>query len=113
GTTGRGIGPAYYDKANRSGVRVGDLLEENLLREKIARTSAAHNEVIVKLYGGQPLSADAMFEEYRALGRKMAPFICDTVALINAALKQGKRLIFEGAQGTILDVDHGTYPFVT
>jgi adenylosuccinate synthase len=113
GTTGRGIGPAYYDKANRSGVRVGDLLEEEQLREKIKRTTAAHNEVIQKLYGAAALSADEIFEDYRALGRKMAPFVCDTVALVNKALKQGKRLIFEGAQGTILDVDHGTYPFVT
>jgi adenylosuccinate synthase len=113
GTTGRGIGPAYYDKANRNGVRVGDLLEEGLLREKIMRTAAGHNEVIVKVFGAEPLSADKMFEEYRELGRRLAPFVCDTVALINKALKQGKRLIFEGAQGTILDVDHGTYPFVT
>ncbi|MDQ3003312.1 MAG: adenylosuccinate synthase [Fibrobacterota bacterium] len=113
GTTGRGIGPAYYDKVNRSGIRVGDLLEEAGLREKLDRQVAGHNEVIVKLYGGEPLSADRIFEEYRELGRRLAPYITDTVALVNAALKQGKRLIFEGAQGTVLDVDHGTYPFVT
>jgi len=113
GTTGRGIGPAYYDKVSRSGIRVGDLLEEDGLREKLARHVAGHNEIIVKMYGGQPLSADAIFEEFRALGRRMKPYITDTVALVNAALKQGKRLIFEGAQGTVLDVDHGTYPFVT
>ncbi len=113
GTTGRGIGPAYYDKANRSGVRVGDLLEEDLLRDRVRAMGALHNEIIQKVFGGEPLSADAIFEEYRALGRKLAPFVKDTVAHVNQALKAGKRLLFEGAQGTILDVDHGTYPFVT
>ncbi|MEO7425640.1 MAG: adenylosuccinate synthase [Fibrobacteria bacterium] len=113
GTTGRGIGPAYYDKVNRSGIRVGDLLEEAALKEKIFAQVAAHNEVIVKMYGGEPLSAEKTFEEYREFGRRLSPYIVDTVALINSALKQGKRLIFEGAQGTVLDVDHGTYPFVT
>jgi adenylosuccinate synthase len=113
GTTGRGIGPAYYDKANRSGVRVADLLEEGQLRERVKAMGALHNDIIVKVFGGDPVSPDAVFEEYRALGRKMAPYVADTVALANRALKQGKRLLFEGAQGTILDVDHGTYPFVT
>ncbi|HLP41828.1 MAG TPA: adenylosuccinate synthase [Fibrobacteria bacterium] len=113
GTTGRGIGPAYYDKVNRSGVRVADLLEEDMFRDKLRKLVAGHNEIIQKMYGGEPLSADAIFEEYRTLGRKLAPFVKDTVAAVNQALKQGKRLLFEGAQGTILDVDHGTYPFVT
>jgi adenylosuccinate synthase len=113
GTTGRGIGPAYYDKANRSGVRVADLLEEDQLRERVKAMGALHNDIITKVFGGEPVPADAVFEEYRALGRKMAPYVADTVALANQALKQGKRLLFEGAQGTILDVDHGTYPFVT
>ncbi|MDB5104022.1 MAG: adenylosuccinate synthetase [Fibrobacteres bacterium] len=113
GTTGRGIGPAYYDKVNRTGIRVGDLLEEASLREKLTRHVASHNETIQKMYGGEPLSADAIFAEYRELGRRIAPYVADTVAIINSALKQGKRLIFEGAQGTVLDVDHGTYPFVT
>ena len=113
GTTGRGIGPAYYDKVNRSGIRVADLLEEDTLRDKLDKQVAAHNEVIQKMYGGEPLSADAIFADYRALGRRLKPYVADTVAIINSALKQGKRLIFEGAQGTVLDVDHGTYPFVT
>ncbi len=113
GTTGRGIGPAYYDKVNRSGIRVGDLLEEASLKEKISRQVAAHNEVIQKMYGGEPLSASDIYDEYLALGRRLAPYVTDTVALVNSAVKQGKRLIFEGAQGTVLDVDHGTYPFVT
>jgi adenylosuccinate synthase len=113
GTTGRGIGPAYYDKVNRSGIRVADLLEEDGLRQKLIKQVAAHNEVIQKMYGGQALSADAIFEDYRTLGKRLKPYVADTVAIVNSALKQGKRLIFEGAQGTVLDVDHGTYPFVT
>jgi adenylosuccinate synthase len=113
GTTGRGIGPAYYDKVNRSGIRVADLLEEDALRQKLIQQVAAHNEVIQKMFGGQPLSPDAIFEDYRSLGRRLKPYVADTVAIVNSALKQGKRLIFEGAQGTVLDVDHGTYPFVT
>jgi adenylosuccinate synthase len=113
GTTGRGIGPAYYDKVNRTGIRVGDLLEAASLKEKLDRHVAAHNEVIVKMYGGQPLSASAIYAEYLELGKRLAPYVADTVAIVNSALKQKKRLIFEGAQGTVLDVDHGTYPFVT
>jgi adenylosuccinate synthase len=113
GTTGRGIGPAYYDKVNRSGIRVADLLEEATLKEKLERHVAAHNQTIQKMYGAEPLSASAIFAEYLELGKRIAPYVADTVAIINSALKQGKRLIFEGAQGTVLDVDHGTYPFVT
>ena len=113
GTTGRGIGPAYYDKVNRNGIRVGDLLEETSLRQRLEGTVSAHNLTIQKLFGGEPLSAEKIFEEYRDLGRLIKPYVADTVAIVNKALKQGKRLIFEGAQGTVLDVDHGTYPYVT
>ncbi|MBW8888978.1 MAG: adenylosuccinate synthase [Fibrobacteres bacterium] len=113
GTTGRGIGPAYYDKVNRSGIRVADLLEEDGLRAQLIKQVAAHNEIIQKLYGGQALSLDAIFEDYRSLGKRLKPYVADTVAIVNSALRQKKRLIFEGAQGTVLDVDHGTYPFVT
>ena len=112
GTTGRGIGPAYYDKVNRCGIRVGDLLEDGL-REKLERTLAVHNEIITRLYEGEAVSVDSVFAEYRALGERLRPYVKDCVALLNQALKQGKSLLFEGAQGTILDVDHGTYPFVT
>ncbi len=113
GTTGRGIGPAYYDKVNRTGIRVGDLLDEATLHERLERTVTAHNQTIIKMYGGEPLSLDKIFVEYRDLGRLLKPYVSDTVAIVNVALKKGKRLIFEGAQGTVLDVDHGTYPFVT
>ena len=113
GTTGRGIGPAYYDKVNRTGVRVGDLLEDDGLKERLAKAIAAHNEIITRLFGGEPVSADPIFTEYRALGEKLRPYIMDCIPLLSQALKHGKNLLFEGAQGTILDVDHGTYPFVT
>jgi adenylosuccinate synthase len=113
GTTGRGIGPAYYDKVNRMGIRVGDLLEDGVFREKLGRTLQAHNEILTRLYGADPVSTDEIFQEYRALGEKLRPYVADCVALLNGAMKQGKSLLFEGAQGTILDVDHGTYPFVT
>ena len=85
GTTGRGIGPAYYDKVNRMGVRVGDLLEDAALREKLGRTLAAHNETIVRLYGGEPVSLESVFAEYRALGEKLKPYVADCVALLNGA----------------------------
>ncbi len=113
GTTGRGIGPAYYDKVNRCGIRVGDLLEDDELREKLERILSVHNEIIVRQYKGEPVSLDAVFVEYRGLGEQLRPYIADCVALLGTAVKQGKGLLFEGAQGTILDVDHGTYPFVT
>jgi len=112
GTTGRGIGPAYYDKVNRTGIRVGDLLEDGL-REKLERTLAVHNEIITRLYNSAPVSVDTIYTEYRALGERLRPYIKDCVPLLSQALKQNKSLLFEGAQGTILDVDHGTYPFVT
>ena len=113
GTTGRGIGPAYYDKVNRCGIRVGDLLEDGELHEKLERILSAHNEIIVRQYGGEAVSVESVFVEYRGLGEQLRPYIADCVALLNQAVKQGKALLFEGAQGTILDVDHGTYPFVT
>ncbi len=113
GTTGRGIGPAYYDKVNRTGVRVGDLLDDEALRERLTRSLITHNELITRVHGGQEVSVDAVFAEYRAFGERLRPYVTDCVALLSDALKHGKNLLFEGAQGTILDVDHGTYPFVT
>jgi adenylosuccinate synthase len=113
GTTGRGIGPAYLDKVNRTGIRVGDLLEPEALREKLARTLAAHNETITRIYGAEPLELESIYKAYVAYGEKLRPYVRDLVAELDAAQKAGKRLLFEGAQGTILDVDHGTYPYVT
>lgn len=113
GTTGRGIGPAYYDKVARVGVRVGDLLEDDLLRARLEKAIAAHNEVITKIYGGKPVEVEPVHAEYRAYGEKLRPYVADCVALLAGAIKADKGLLFEGAQGTFLDVDHGTYPFVT
>jgi adenylosuccinate synthase len=117
GTTGRGIGPCYNDKVSRNGIRVLDLLDEKSLREKVVRQTAVNNHLISRLYAevyeGKPLDADAIFAEYRDLGVQLRPLVADTVVLLNEALRAKQRLLFEGAQGTILDVDHGTYPFVT
>lgn len=117
GTTGRGIGPCYNDKVSRQGIRVLDLLDEKSLREKVKRQCDAHNNLVSNMFAtlaeGKPLDADAIYEEYIALGRRVKPLVTDTAVLLNEALRAKQRLLFEGAQGTILDVDHGTYPFVT
>ena len=113
GTTGRGIGPAYMDKVTRTGIRTCDLLREDVLKEKLTGIVAAKNQVFQKLFNAPGVSAEEIYTEYVGYGRKLRPFIKDTVVFLNLALKSGKKLLFEGAQGTILDVDHGTYPFVT
>ncbi|MGI6284319.1 adenylosuccinate synthase [Neomoorella humiferrea] len=113
GTTGRGIGPAYVDKTARTGIRVGDLLDWDGFREKLARNLAAANEVMEKIYGRPGYDLDAVLEEYAGYARRLKPLIADTVRLINDALREGRRVLFEGAQGTLLDLDQGTYPFVT
>jgi adenylosuccinate synthase len=113
GTTGRGIGPCYSDKVNRLGVRVADLLHEKSLRQSISVIAAAKNEEFQRLYNAEPLDIEPIIEEYLEYGRKLKPYITDTVGYLYSQWKAGKKLIFEGAQGTILDVDHGTYPFVT
>lgn len=114
GTTKRGIGPTYADKMHRtSAIRVGDLLREASLKEKINRIAAEKNKVFSTLYGEKPLDARAIFEEYSEYGRKMAPFVDDTGYLLIQAWKAGKKILFEGAHAALLDVDHGTYPYVT
>jgi adenylosuccinate synthase len=117
GTTGRGIGPCYNDKVGRNGIRVLDLMDEKTLRDRVFKQVEATNHLVSKLYAnvhdGKHLDADAIFNDYRDLGRRMKPLVTDTVVLLNEALRAKQRLLFEGAQGTILDVDHGTYPFVT
>lgn len=113
GTTGRGIGPCYSDKVNRLGVRVADLLDEKSLRQSISVIAAAKNEEFERIYNAKPLEIEPIIEEYLEYGRKLKPYITDTVGYLYSQWKAGKKLIFEGAQGTILDVDHGTYPFVT
>ena len=113
GTTGRGIGPAYVDKVARSGLRVGDLFRPDYFTRRVEERLTELNVILKSLYGQDALSAQEMAAQVLRLSGALRPFVADTAAYINAALKQGKRLLFEGAQGSLLDVDHGTYPFVT
>lgn len=113
GTTSRGIGPAYEDKMGRRGLRVADLLDRQLLRTHIENACREKNMIAHALFNSDPLDADKMFAEYAAAAEQIAPFVTDTALLLNRALAKGKSIVFEGAQGTMLDIDHGTYPFVT
>jgi adenylosuccinate synthase len=113
GTTSRGIGPAYEDKMGRRGLRVADLLDLKLLRTHIENACHEKNMIAHALFNSEPLDSDKMYQEYAEASAKVAPFVCDTAALLNQALADGESVLFEGAQGTMLDIDHGTYPFVT
>ncbi|HEY6766553.1 MAG TPA: adenylosuccinate synthase [Candidatus Sulfotelmatobacter sp.] len=113
GTTSRGIGPAYEDKMGRRGLRVADLLDLQLLKKHIENAVHEKNMIAHALFNSDPLDADKMYTEYARAAEQMAPFVKDTAVLLNRALKEGKSVLFEGAQGTMLDIDHGTYPFVT
>jgi adenylosuccinate synthase len=113
GTTNRGIGPCYADKMSRIGLRVGDLSDPALFRERVVRALSEKNRILRCLYGHPPLSAAAIVRQYLAWGRRIRPFVDDTVELLNAEVARGRRVLFEGAQGTLLDIDFGTYPFVT
>ncbi len=113
GTTSRGIGPAYEDKMGRRGLRVADLLDSKLLRTTIENACREKNMIAHALFNSEPLDADSMYREYAEAAKKIAPFVADTGALMNRALAEGESVMFEGAQGTMLDIDHGTYPFVT
>ncbi|WP_235736234.1 adenylosuccinate synthase [Nocardioides alcanivorans] len=113
GTTGRGIGPAYGDKVNRVGVRIADLFDEEVLRSKIEAALDIRNHVLTKVYNRRAIEVDAVVEELTAYTERLRPMVADTSLLLNRALDEGKTVLFEGAQATMLDVDHGTYPFVT
>ena len=113
GTTSRGIGPAYEDKMGRRGLRVADLLDLELLKTHIENAVHEKNMIAHALFNTEPLDADKMYKEYAQAAEKIAPFVCDTAVLLNQALDAGESILFEGAQGTMLDIDHGTYPFVT
>jgi len=113
GTTSRGIGPTYEDKMGRRGLRVADLLDLKLLRTHIENACHEKNMIAHALFNSEPLDPDKMYQEYAEASAKVAPFVCDTAALLNKALADGESVLFEGAQGTMLDIDHGTYPFVT
>jgi len=113
GTTGRGIGPAYEDKMARTGIRVGDLFDEEGFTEALARNLREKNGYLEALLGEPPLAIDDILTEYRAFRDQLAPFVADTGAEVRAAVARGARVLLEGAQGALLDIDHGTYPFVT
>jgi adenylosuccinate synthase len=113
GTTSRGIGPTYEDKAGRRGLRVVDLLDLDLLKKHIDNACREKNMIAHALFNSEPLDPDKMYAEYAEVSRKIAPFVCDTSLLLNRAIADGQSVMFEGAQGTMLDIDHGTYPFVT
>ncbi|HEY2236565.1 MAG TPA: adenylosuccinate synthase [Candidatus Angelobacter sp.] len=113
GTTSRGIGPAYEDKMGRRGLRVADLLDSKLLKSTIENACREKNMIAHALFNSDPLDADSMYAEYAEAAKQIAPFVADTAVLLNQALAEGGSVMFEGAQATMLDIDHGTYPFVT
>ncbi len=113
GTTGRGIGPCYEDKAGRTGVRAVDLLETETLEEKIKANLKEKNFYLTKFLNAEPLEFQPIFDEYRAMAERLRPYVTDVSLEIDQAIKSGKKILFEGAQGTHLDIDHGTYPYVT
>ena len=113
GTTRRGIGPAYEDKVHRNGLRVADLLNTSLLRTHINNACHEKNTIAHALFGTEPLDPRAMYEDYARLAEQIAPFVTDTAIMLNQAIDAGENVMFEGAQGALLDIDHGTYPFVT
>jgi len=113
GTTGRGIGPCYADKAARNGIRVAELVDGGLLRDRLEAVLPRKNEELKKLYGHEPVSGADIFREYATLGQKLAPFVAPVEEMLYVARKQGEMILFEGAQGALLDVTFGTYPYVT
>jgi adenylosuccinate synthase len=113
GTTGRGIGPSYADKINRVGIRIQDLFDENILRQKVEGALHQKNQLLVKLYNRRAITVDEIVEDLLSYADRLRPMVADTGLLLNEALDAGKIVLFEGGQATMLDVDHGTYPFVT
>ena len=113
GTTKNGIGPCYVDKMDRIGIRVCDFIDKEEFARKLKINLALKNDMIVKLYGGEPLDYDKLLEEYNGYADRLRPYVCDTISLLHDEIKAGKRVLFEGAQATMLDIDYGTYPYVT
>ena len=113
GTTGRGIGPAYADKISRIGIRVQDLFDESILQKKIEGALKDKNQVLTKVFNRKDMQVSEILDEYLGYAEILRPYIADTALLLNNALERGKTVLLEGSQGTLLDVDHGTYPFVT
>lgn len=113
GTTGRGIGPAYADKINRVGIRMQDLFDEGILRQKVAGALDQKNHLLVKVYNRRAIDPDLVADELLSYAERLRPMVCDTSLELHRALERGETVLFEGGQATMLDVDHGTYPFVT
>lgn len=113
GTTGRGIGPTYADKINRTGIRVQDLYDESILLQKVEAALDIKNQMLVKLFNRRSIEAEQIVEELLGYAEQIRPYVTDTSLVLNKALEQDKVVLMEGGQGTLLDVDHGTYPFVT
>jgi adenylosuccinate synthase len=113
GTTGRGIGPAYADKISRVGVRIQDLFDEKILRQKLEGALEQKNQILIKVFNRKAMTVDAVAEELLEYADRLKPLVCDTSLLLSEALDAGKTVLLEGGQATLLDVDHGTYPFVT
>ena len=113
GTTGRGIGPAYEDKVGRTGIRMGELADPELFRKRLEEVLPEKNLFIEKVLGGRPFPLEEIFEPYSRFGRELKPLVVNTTLTLGEAIRRGKKILFEGAQGTSLDIDFGTYPFVT
>ncbi len=113
GTTGMGIGPSYTDKVARHGIRMMDLLTPRIFREKLTANLVIVNFLLERFYNSAPLNADEIYDKYMDYAGQLAKYITDTDIIVNDAISAGKKVLFEGAQGTLLDIDHGTYPFVT
>lgn len=113
GTTGRGIGPCYTDKIARNGIRITELYHKEHFKRKLEKTIEEKNRLFVNLYDAEPISWKEVYEEYIAYADKISPFVCDTIELMAKAISDNKKILFEGAQGTLLDVDFGTYPYTT
>ncbi len=113
GTTGRGIGPAYADKINRVGIRIQDLFDENILRQKVEASLDQKNPLLVKVFNRRSIDAEAVADELLSYAERLRPMVADTSLVLNRALDADKTLLFEGGQATMLDIDHGTYPYVT
>ncbi|APF25378.1 adenylosuccinate synthase [Clostridium sporogenes] len=113
GTTGKGIGPSYTDKMERSGIRVCDLIHKEVFEENLKETLEIKNKIITEIFGGEALDYNEIYNEYLGYAEKLRPFVKDISVIVNKKIKEGKEVLFEGAQGTLLDIDYGTYPYVT
>jgi adenylosuccinate synthase len=113
GTTGRGIGPAYQDKAARIGIRMRDFIDQTVFANRLEQVLSLKNELLTKVYGAEPVSAKAILDEFKEFAEILTPYVDDTAIVVARAARSGKSVLFEGAQGTLLDIDLGTYPYVT